>query len=103
MPELHFRIRWPDGTEERCYSPSTVVTEFFAAGSVYPLAMFLARCGQALAAASERVRAIHGQPCGKAAAQLDALRKRAAAFHDQADAAVAFLGFEHMPTHRMAR
>lgn len=24
MPEVYFRVRWPDGTSERCYSPSTV-------------------------------------------------------------------------------
>ena len=32
MPVMHFRIRWPDGVEANCYSPSTVVGEFFAPG-----------------------------------------------------------------------
>jgi len=25
MPEMRFRIRWPDGVAETCYSPSLVV------------------------------------------------------------------------------
>ena len=34
MPAMHFTIRWPDGEEARCYSPSTIVREFFAAGLI---------------------------------------------------------------------
>ena len=29
MPELRFVLRWPDGTWETCYSPSTVVRDHF--------------------------------------------------------------------------
>ena len=32
MPVMHFRIHWPDGVEANCYSPSTVVSEYFAMG-----------------------------------------------------------------------
>ena len=28
MPETWFHIRWPDGSEERCYSPSRVIKDF---------------------------------------------------------------------------
>ena len=52
MPEVHFTIRWPDGLEERCYSPSTAIREYLAAGKTYPLPDFLdrARAGLKLAA-----------------------------------------------------
>jgi uncharacterized repeat protein (TIGR04042 family) len=38
MPEMRFRIRWPDGTPETCYSPSLVIKDYFAAGTDYPVA-----------------------------------------------------------------
>ena len=30
MPEMRFRIRWPDGSTESCYSPSLVVKDFLS-------------------------------------------------------------------------
>ncbi|TYC54087.1 MSMEG_0570 family nitrogen starvation response protein [Rhodobacterales bacterium] len=94
MPDLTFRIRWPDGGEERCYSPSTIVTQFFTEGETYPLAGFLKLCDEAFTAASDRVRAVHGFPCSHAASQLAAIKKSAAPFHAQSDATVTFLRFE---------
>ena len=41
MPEMRFRIRWPDGTPETCYSPSLVIKDFFAPGESYSLHEFL--------------------------------------------------------------
>ena len=70
MPEMRFRIRWPDGSLESCYSPSLVIKDYFTVGATYPLADFLARSRGALAAASERVRAKYGTPCRRAIAQL---------------------------------
>ena len=32
MPEMHFHIRWPDGTSETCYSPSLVIKDYFTVG-----------------------------------------------------------------------
>ena len=43
MPEVIFHIRWPDGREERCYSPSTAIRQHLTAGQTYPLAEFVAR------------------------------------------------------------
>ena len=37
MPELHFRVRWPDDSELRCYSPSLVIRDYFAPGQTVPL------------------------------------------------------------------
>ena len=41
MPEVHFRVRWPDGGLDTCYSPSTVIKDFFVVGQPYPLDEFL--------------------------------------------------------------
>jgi uncharacterized repeat protein (TIGR04042 family) len=70
MPEIIFTVQLPDGTMKGCYSPSTVVQRYFAAGEEMPAAEFLRRSRAALAAASERVRARFGYSCSSAAAQL---------------------------------
>lgn len=79
MPEVHFRVRWPDGGIETCYSPSTVIKEFLVVGRPYPLPDFLERSRSGLQAASERVRAIYGSGCSRAMGQLAAIEARAAA------------------------
>lgn len=94
MPDLTFRIRWPDGGEELCYSPSSIVREFYAEGETYPLDTFMSLSERAFHAASERVRAVYGYPCSRAAAQLAALRESAAPFRKEPGAAVTFLRFE---------
>ena len=69
MPETRFRIRWPDGVEEECYSPSTVVHEHLAAGTTYRVDDFHARCRLALDLAARRVEAKYGFRCSSADAQ----------------------------------
>ena len=80
MPEMRFRIRWPDGTSETCYSPSLVIKDYFAEGASYPLADFLTRSRTSLAIASERVRAKYGRPCSRAMAQLARIESIATGF-----------------------
>jgi len=80
MPELRFSITWPDGTDETCYSPSTVIRNHFAPGTTYPLADFLTRSRAALTAASKRVQQIHGSPCSLALGQLARIEKTAARY-----------------------
>jgi uncharacterized repeat protein (TIGR04042 family) len=75
---MHFVVRWPDGGEMRCYSPSLVVRDFLEEGRSYPLADFLARSRTMLNIASERVRARFGFACSAALDQLAALEERAA-------------------------
>ena len=70
MPEMHFRIRWPDGRQEACYSPSLVIKDYFAPGESYPLPDFVAKSRDALTVASERVRARYGFSCSLALGQL---------------------------------
>ena len=77
MPEVHFRVRWPDGAVETCYSPSTIIKEFFVLGEPYPLEEFVSRSRSGLNAASERVRAVYGAGCSRAMAQLAAIEARA--------------------------
>ncbi|HET6499980.1 MAG TPA: MSMEG_0570 family nitrogen starvation response protein [Amycolatopsis sp.] len=93
MPEVLFRVRWPDESLHRCYSPSTVVEEYFAPGGVYPVAEFVTLSRKALTAASERVREIHGFSCTRAAAQLADIERRAERFTAEG-ARVVVEGFE---------
>jgi uncharacterized repeat protein (TIGR04042 family) len=77
MPEVHFSIRWPDGTRESCYSPSTAIRSHFTTGTAYQLPEFLARSRAGLTAASERVRARYGSACSLALGQLARIEARA--------------------------
>jgi uncharacterized repeat protein (TIGR04042 family) len=76
MPEMHVRLRWPDGTRERVYSPSLVLAEHLEAGVAYPLDDFARRSRVALTEAGERVRARYGFPCTRAAASLAGIEAR---------------------------
>jgi len=71
MPAILFTIQLPDGLTKQCYSPSTVVRDYFIEGEEMAVSEFLARSRQALAAASERVRAKFGFSCSSAASQLE--------------------------------
>ncbi len=70
MPEVRFTIRWPDGAEESCYSPSTAIHRHLDAGQTYPLAEFLERARAGLNEASDRVAAKYGFACSSAMDQL---------------------------------
>jgi uncharacterized repeat protein (TIGR04042 family) len=92
MPEMHFRVRWPDGGETRCYSPSLVVREHLHVGARYTVADFVARSRTILTIASERVRAKYGFACSAALDQLAAIEARAA--EAAGDGFVTVVGFE---------
>jgi uncharacterized repeat protein (TIGR04042 family) len=70
MPEVIFTIQLPDGTTKQCYSPSTIVLRYFAAGEEIPVVEFRDRSRVALTAAAERVRSKFGFSCSSASAQL---------------------------------
>ena len=93
MPEMHFRLLWPDGSESLCYSPSLVIEEHLSVGARYRLGDFLARAGAALEVASDRVRQKYGTPCVRAKDQLAQLRRRAADFERDANATVTVMEF----------
>lgn len=94
MPEMHFRIRWPDGIAEDCYSPSLVIRDFFDPGESYALADFLTRSRTALRIASDRVEAKYGRACSLAAAQLARIETAAKTFADLPHARVTVEAFE---------
>ncbi|MEM9643080.1 MAG: MSMEG_0570 family nitrogen starvation response protein [Pseudomonadota bacterium] len=80
MPEVRFHIRWPDGSEEACYSPSTVIRDHLSPGQAYALSDFLARSETALDQAALRVQAKLGFRCSNADAQAARIKLRAATF-----------------------
>ena len=80
MPVMHFRVQWPDGTEANCYSPSTVVGDFFIAGESYALNEFVERSREALHIGSERVREKYGFACSAAMDQLTQIEQQAQSF-----------------------
>lgn len=88
LPEMYFRVRWPDGEVQRCYSPSTVVEDYFTPGTSYPLPDFLERSRTALNIASERVREKYGFLCTAAAGQLGEIEAAAARYAAVPGAAV---------------
>jgi uncharacterized repeat protein (TIGR04042 family) len=94
MPERYFRVRWPDGRTQRCYSPSTVVEDFFSAGTAYQVGEFVERSRKALTIADERVREKYGLGCGNAVMQLAEIERTAAGFGHLDDGRVIVEGFE---------
>ncbi|MFA5017510.1 MAG: MSMEG_0570 family nitrogen starvation response protein [Methylobacter sp.] len=82
MPEIRFRVRWPDESTSLCYSPSQVVKDFFNPGETYELDDFLARSRAALQIASERVRQKYGYTCSSAMTQLAEIETIASRFSE---------------------
>ena len=78
MPERYVLVRWPGGPEQRIYSPSTVVEDYFSAGQRLPVADFVERSREALTVASDRVAAAYGFPCSRAARSMAEIAKLAA-------------------------
>lgn len=94
MPEMRFIIRWPDGSEEACYSPSLVIKDYFTPGESYPLTDFLERSRTALTIASDRVKAKYGMPCSLALGQLARIDAVAGRFADTPASTVEVVAFE---------
>lgn len=94
MPQMRFRVRWPDDTVTSCYSPSLVIKDYFEVGQAYALEDFVARSRESLTIASARVKAKYGFSCTAAAEQLQAITDRAAEFAGAAQAQVIIEGFD---------
>jgi uncharacterized repeat protein (TIGR04042 family) len=90
---MQFHLRWPDGSESLCYSPSLVVEQHLSEGASYPLADFLDRARTALRTASDRVQQKYGMPCSRAIGQLDQINRRATSFSRDETASVTVLRF----------
>jgi uncharacterized repeat protein (TIGR04042 family) len=93
MPEMRFKIQWPDGSQEACYSPSLIIKKYFEPGQDYDLLDFVDRSRTALNIASDRVLAKYGRPCGLAIGQLATIEAKAARFTAQSQPIVRVLEF----------
>ncbi|WP_373541576.1 MSMEG_0570 family nitrogen starvation response protein [Chamaesiphon sp.] len=93
MPESRFKVRWPDGSEAICYSPSSIVKSYFELDRDYELADFVTRSQTALNIASDRVRAKYGRGCGLALGQLAQIEAKALEFNSQPQSLVRVLEF----------
>ena len=93
MPEIHFQIQWPDGSEATCYSPSLVVQDYFTPNSDYELEDFMKRSRTALTIASDRVLAKYGMPCGLALRQLQEIESKVNQYRHLAAAKVRVIQF----------
>ena len=88
MPEMYFRVRWPDDSVSVCYSPSSTIRDAFVVGRGYAVDEFVDRSRRALEYASERVAQKYGYGCAHAARQIEEIEHRAAAFSDCRDALI---------------
>jgi len=93
MPELLFRVRWPDDTTTLCYSPSSTIADAFTQGEGYPVPEFVERSRNALQHASERVAQKYGYGCAHATRQIEEIETYAARFEGQPDACVVVESF----------
>ena len=74
MPEVYMRIRWPDDTTDRVYSPSSIIRDFFEENEEMTVAAFEERITNALTRAGERVREVYGMECASAKQELRRLQ-----------------------------
>ncbi|BAS57081.1 MULTISPECIES: MSMEG_0570 family nitrogen starvation response protein [Leptolyngbya] len=93
MPEIRFQIRWSDGTQDSCYSPSLIVKEYFSPNTDYALDDFVERSRTALNIASDRVKAKYGRPCGLALGQLQEIEEKSKQYAQIPNAKVRVIGF----------
>ena len=93
MPEINFQIKWPDGTEQKCYSPSLVVKNYFNPGETYELTEFVDKSRTALTIASDRVKEAYGFDCSRALGQLQQIETKAVEYQKLAEPKVQFIEF----------
>ncbi|MEL7351637.1 MAG: MSMEG_0570 family nitrogen starvation response protein [Cyanobacteria bacterium P01_A01_bin.116] len=97
MPEINFKIQWPDGQQDLCYSPSLIVKEYFEPGKSYTVSEFLSRSRESLQIASDRVQKKYGFPCSRALGQLQKIETTAQTYtseNQSEDGLVTVLQFE---------
>jgi uncharacterized repeat protein (TIGR04042 family) len=93
MPEMYFRLRWPNLEETDHYSPSLIIRDYLTIGQELELPEFLRRMHVALTIASDRVKAKYGFACSRARGSLAEIERRAVPFLAQCDARVTVLEF----------
>ena len=93
MPEINFKIQWPDGTQQTCYSPSLVIKQYFTPGEEYHLTEFVEKSRTALNIASDRVKKAYGFPCSRALGQLQQIEAKASEYQKLTTPEVLFIDF----------
>jgi len=93
MPEIQFKVQWPDGSQDLCYSPSLVVKEYLTPGESYSLDDFVSRSRTALTIASDRVQQKYGFPCSRALGQLRQIEAKAEGYGGLDEPAVTMVEF----------
>lgn len=88
MPEVFFKVQWPDAKTAEYYSPSTAIHAHFKTGDSFVLSEFLDRSRKALHQAAERVRMKYGYYCSSAMDTLSQIESTAESFTDQPEAQV---------------
>lgn len=94
MPEINFKIQWPDGQQEICYSPSLVVKKYFEPGEQYTVSDFVARSRESLVIASDRVQEKYGFPCSRALGQLRKIEITAQQYETSPESTVTVIQFD---------
>ncbi len=94
MPEINFKVQWPNGQQEVCYSPSLVVQKYFEPGKAYKVSEFLEKAREALTIGSDRVQAKYGFPCSRALGQLSKIEATAQQYEASPESEVTVLQFE---------
>lgn len=94
MPATHFRVVWPDGTRQRCFSPSLVAQDVLGVGKSYSLAEFVGRADRALQLGSKRVRERFAVECSMSAKQHALINRGAIEFVADEHTEVLVEGFE---------
>ncbi|MCG8157566.1 MSMEG_0570 family nitrogen starvation response protein [Brenneria goodwinii] len=80
MPAMNFVVRWPDGSKETCYSPSTAIEKHLIVNHPYTVETFVRIAQAALREASDRVAAKFGYACSSAMDQSHAIEQKARQF-----------------------
>ncbi|TVZ41237.1 putative repeat protein (TIGR04042 family) [Alteromonadaceae bacterium 2753L.S.0a.02] len=94
MPEVHFKVAWPDGEQQIYYSPSTVIYKSLQAGHKYSQADFHQRVNSALEQASQRVAEKYGYACSAAADEQQKINFKLSCLREAGNAgAVTVLAF----------
>ena len=93
MPEINFKIQWPDGIQQNCYSPSLVVKQYFTPGETYELTEFVEKSRTALKIASDRVKKAYGFPCSIALEQLKQIESKASEYQKLSEPKVLLVNF----------
>jgi uncharacterized repeat protein (TIGR04042 family) len=80
MPALNFEIEWPNGEITECYSPSTIVLQYFQDGDTFTIDELKGVSRTALNMAAKRVKERFGFECVSAVEQRDKILRNAACF-----------------------